>query len=225
VASRTPAQSASACGGRVRDEQVSRARIRNVVFDFGGVLVRWKPQEVIDRFYADDALRELVRQAVFEHPDWVELDRGTLTEASAVQRFSARMGRPREEIAALVQHAKESLTPIVESVALAQELSRREIPLYGLSNVSAETFAFLRSRYDFWALFRGIVTSFEVKRVKPEPEIFEHLCRVHGLRREETAFIDDHPPNVEAASRLGFRSILFCGPAACAAELETLLAV
>lgn len=201
-----------------------RARVRNVIFDFGGVLVRWKPQEIIDRFYPDEALRARVRETVFQHPDWIELDRGTLTEHAAVRRFSERMGRPREEIAALVQHAKESLTPIAESVALVRALSRRDVPLYGLSNVSAETFAFLRERYDFWGLFRGIVTSFEVKRVKPEPEIFEHLCRVHGVRSQETAFIDDHPPNVEAASRLGFRSILFSSPAACAAELEALLA-
>ncbi len=201
-----------------------RARVRNVIFDFGGVLVRWKPQEIIERFYQDEALRVRVRQAVFQHPDWIELDRGTLAEAAAVRRFAERMGRPREEIAALVLHAKESLTPIPESIALARDLSHRGVPLYGLSNASAETFAFLRARYDFWSLFKGIVISAEVKRVKPEAEIFEHLCRVHGITSAETVFIDDHPPNVEAASRLGFRAILFTDPAACAMQLEGLLA-
>lgn len=200
-----------------------RARVRNVVFDFGGVLVRWKPQEIIERFYQDETLRARLRRAVFQHADWIELDRGTLPETVAVQRFAERMGRPREEIAALVRHVKDSLTPIPESIALARALSRRGVPLYGLSNASVETFAFLRERYDFWSLFRGIVISAEVRMVKPEPEIFEHLCRVHGLAARQTAFIDDHPPNVEAARRLGFRTILFTDAARYAAELESML--
>jgi putative hydrolase of the HAD superfamily len=201
-----------------------KAPVRNVVFDFGGVLVRWKPQEVIESFYRDEALRTLAERAVFQHPDWVELDRGTLPEAAAVQRFAERMGRPPEEIAALVQHTKDSLTPIPESIELVRDLARRGIPLYGLSNASAETFAHLRERYDFWTLLRGIVVSGEVRMVKPEPGIFEHLCRVHGLRPTETAFIDDHPPNIEAAARLGFRSIRFTDARACAAQLEGMLA-
>lgn len=200
------------------------ARVRNVVFDFGGVLVRWKPQEIIERFYPDEALRTLAGRAVFQHPDWVELDRGTLAEAAAIQRFAERMGRPAEEIVALVQHAKDSLTPLPESIALLRDLAGRGIPLYGLSNASAETFAFLRERYDFWTLLRGIVVSGEVRMVKPEPGIFEHLCRVHGLRPSQTAFIDDHPPNLEAAARLGFRAIRFTDARTCAAQLEGMLA-
>ncbi len=201
-----------------------RATVRNVIFDFGGVLVRWKPREIVEGFYADEALRARVSQGIFQHPDWVEVDRGTLREDAAVQRFAERIGRPQEEIAALVQRVKESLTPIPQSVALARDLSRRGVPLFGLSNVSAETFAFLRERYDFWSLFTGIVISAEVKWVKPEPEIFEHLCRVHGLAPAQTVFIDDHPPNIEAAGRMGFRTILFTDPADCAAQLEGMLA-
>ncbi len=201
-----------------------QAPVRNVIFDFGGVLVRWKPREIVEGFYADEALRARVSQGIFQHPDWVVVDRGTLREDAAVRRFAERIGRPQEEIAALVQRVKESLTPIPESVALARDLSRRGVPLFGLSNVSVETFAFLRERYDFWSLFTGIVISAEVNWVKPEPEIFEHLCRVHGLAPPETVFIDDHPPNIEAAARMGFRTILFTDPTGCAARVEGMLA-
>jgi FMN phosphatase YigB (HAD superfamily) len=54
--------------------------LRNVIFDFGGVLIRWRPQEIIESFYSDEALRSQVREFVFEHPDWLEMDRGTLEE-------------------------------------------------------------------------------------------------------------------------------------------------
>ena len=69
--------------------------IRNVIFDFGGVLVSWRPQEIIDAFYEEPQLREAVRTHVFQHDDWLEMDRGTLDERTVIERFAARMGRPR----------------------------------------------------------------------------------------------------------------------------------
>jgi len=71
-----------------------RTRVRNVVFDFGGVLVSWRPQEIIDTFYAEPHLREALRLHAFQHDDWFDMDRGTLDEASVVRRCAARMARP-----------------------------------------------------------------------------------------------------------------------------------
>jgi putative hydrolase of the HAD superfamily len=198
--------------------------IRNVIFDFGGVLVQWQPQHIIDTFYSDESLRQRARQLVFQHPDWLDMDRGTLDESRAIERFAQRMGRPLEELAGLLEHVKESLTLLPASVALVRDLSRRGLVLYGLSNMSVPTFAHLRSRYDVWQLFRGIVISGDVRMVKPEPEIFEHIARLHGLAPAQTAFIDDHASNVEAAAVLGFRAVRFTDAATCAAELEELIA-
>jgi HAD superfamily hydrolase (TIGR01509 family) len=115
------------------------------------------------------------------------------------------------------------LIPIEGSVALLRELSRRGVPLYGLSNMSAPTFAYLRERYDHWGLFGGIVISAEVKLVKPEAAIFAHLCQAHAIEPTQTVFIDDHLPNVEAARRIGFATIHFHDPVQCRRELTALL--
>jgi len=195
--------------------------VRNVMFDFGGVLVRWQPEAVIAGFYADDTLRERVREAVFRHPDWLDIDRGTLLESTAVERFAARMDRPAAEMRELMRHIKDSLTPLPDSVALLDELAQRGVPLYGLSNMSAPIFAHLRSRYDHWDRFRGMVISGEVGMVKPEPEIFHHIAERYGLVPAETVFIDDHLPNIESARRLGFRTIHFADAAQCRRELDT----
>jgi putative hydrolase of the HAD superfamily len=196
--------------------------IRNVVFDFGGVLVRWHPEAIITGFYADEPSRALVRDAVFRHPDWIEMDRGTLSEDIAIERFAARMDRPAAEMRALMQHVKDSLTPLPESIALLDELAQRGVPLYGLSNMSVPMFALLKSRHDHWDRFRGIVISGEVGLVKPDPEIFHHLAQRHDLIPAETVFIDDHLPNIEAAGRLGFRPIHFANAGQCRRELATL---
>jgi putative hydrolase of the HAD superfamily len=202
---------------------LNASRIRNVVFDFGGVLVRWQPEAVIAGFYADEPSRALVRDAVFRHPDWIDIDRGTLSESAAIERFAVRMHRPAAEMRALMQHIKDSLTPVPDSIALLDELAQRGVPLYGLSNMSAPIFALLKSRHDHWDRFRGIVVSGEVGLVKPEPEIFHHLAQRYELIPAETVFIDDHLPNIESAGRLGFRTIHFADAEQCRRELDTLL--
>jgi HAD superfamily hydrolase (TIGR01549 family) len=199
---------------------VSASPVRNVVFDFGGVLVRWQPEAIIASFYADERLRALMRDEVLRHPDWIDLDRGTLSETAATERFAARMRRPVAEMRDLMQHVKDSLTPLPDSVALLDELAQRGVPLYGLSNMSAPVFEVLKNRHGHWDRFRGIVISGEIGLVKPEPEIFHHLAERYGLIPAETVFIDDHLPNIESARRLGFRTIHFAAADQCRRELE-----
>jgi putative hydrolase of the HAD superfamily len=197
--------------------------IRNAIFDFGAVVVRWKPQEIIESFYADATLRALIGPAILQHTDWFELDRGTLDEAVAIGRFAQRTGRPLAEISVFIAHVRASLTPVPETLAIMRDLAERGIALYGLSNMASGTFAYLRERYDLWDAFRGIVISAHVKMLKPEPEIFEHIAREHALSPSETVFIDDHAPNVAAARQLGFHTILFESPQQCATQLALLL--
>lgn len=199
---------------------MSASPVRNVVFDFGGVLVRWQPEAIIASFYADEPLRALMRDEIIRHPDWIDLDRGTLSESAAIERFAARMDRPLAEMRALMQHVKDSLTPLADSIALLDELAQRGVPLYGLSNMSAPVFAVLKSRHAHWDRFRGIVVSGEVGMVKPDPEIFHHLARRYDLIPAETVFIDDHLPNIESARRLGFRTIHFVDAGQCRRELD-----
>ena len=203
---------------------MSKIPTQNVIFDFGGVLVRWKPQEIIDNFYEHEDLRTRLREEVFQHTDWLEMDRGTLEEADAVERFAVRMKRPAAEMRELLQRVKDSLVPMEASLAIVNDLVQRGIPVYGLSNMSSSTFAHLEDRHAIWDVFRGIVISGHIKLVKPDPRIFEHISQTYGLVPEETAFIDDLKPNVEAASRCGFRGIQFESAAQCRGELGAWLA-
>ena len=197
--------------------------IRHVIFDFGGVLVPWQPLETIGKFYADEALHPVIARATLQHPDWIELDRGTLDDEAAIQRFAARTGRSAAEMSAFLQHVRELLIPVPEMVALVRELVARGVPVYGLSNMATKTFAWLRSQHELWGMFDGIVISAHIRMMKPDAEIFEHILREYGLVATETVFIDDHRPNVDAARRLGFHTILFQSPQQCAAELRQLL--
>ncbi len=198
--------------------------VRNVIFDFGGVLVNWRPDEIIDGFYAEPALRAAIRTHAFQHDDWVDMDRGLLDEPTVVRRFAARMGRPEAEMRALLDHVRASLTPIEPTVALLTELRDRGLRLYGLSNMSESIFEHLSGLHEFFRLFDGIVVSAKVKVVKPDHAIYEHLRERYGLEFGESVFIDDLPPNIESARRLGLAAIRFESTAQVRRELEPLLA-
>lgn len=201
-----------------------RTPVRNVVFDFGGVLVNWRPQEIIDSFYAEPHLREALRTHAFQHADWLDMDRGTLDEASVVRRCALRMARSETEMRALFDHVRAALTPIEPTVALLRELRQRKgLKLYGLSNMSEAIFAYLDGRHDFFKLFDGIVVSAAVKLLKPEREIYEHLRDRFELDFDESVFIDDLARNVESARSVGLPAIQFMTTDQVRRELEALL--
>jgi len=197
--------------------------LRNVIFDFGGVLVSWRPQEIIESFYPDPDLQALLRTHAFQHEDWLDMDRGTLEEAAIVGRIAARMARPEAEIWDLFAHIRQALVPIEPTVALLHELRERGYKLYGLSNMSVPIFAHLHERHEFFKLFDGIVVSGAVKFIKPEPGIYEHLKARFAVDFAESVFIDDLERNVEAARALGLPAIQFATTAQVRRELEPLL--
>lgn len=197
---------------------------RNIIFDLGGVVLDWNPDAILAGFYEDAALRPLVKAAVFQHPDWLDLDRGVLEEGAAIQRIRGRIDRPEQELQALFAAVRASLVPKPETLQLLERLDARGVPLYCLSNMPAGTAAWLRERHSFFTRFRGIVISGEERMMKPERGIFELLLHRFGLDPRDTLFVDDSVPNVVAARALGMQAVLFTDAVECGRELDVLLA-
>jgi 2-haloacid dehalogenase len=97
------------------------------------------------------------------------------------------------------------------TVALLRELKRQGLPLYALTNWSAETFPMARERFAFLSWFERIVVSGEVGLAKPDRAIFDLAIRQCGLTPARTVYIDDVQANVDVALGLGFDPILFTG--------------
>jgi len=197
--------------------------MRSVIFDVGGVLLDWNPGRVLEGYYADATERAAMQEVIFHHADWVEFDRGALSESALLERVGARAGRPVPELASLFEAIRGSLQPKADSIALLVSLGARRVPLYCLSNMPAESFAYLGKRFDFWRHFHGIVISGEVRMAKPQAEIFEYLLNRYALKAADTVFVDDYPVNINAAKALGFHTVLFQNAPQCEAALREIV--
>jgi putative hydrolase of the HAD superfamily len=194
----------------------------NIVFDLGGVVFRWQPEVILKSLFENAETQDRVRTGIFEHPDWVELDRGTLGLNQAIERGADRTGLAQQEVERLLEAVPRFLTPINETIDLIRTLTDSSHRLFVLSNMHAASIQYLEATHDIWSMFDGIVISSRIQKVKPEIEIYEHLLAVHQLKPGETIFIDDMRENLEAASSIGIQTIHFVDPAQCRRALVDL---
>ena len=194
----------------------------NLIFDLGGVVVRWDPAAIMASVFQDQKLRAKVREGVFEHADWLELDRGTLDREDAIRRAAQRVGMAEGEIRKLLLAVPPSLVPIPETVDLLYRLKAQGHPLYCLSNMHVASIEHLEREQKFFEVFRGKVISCRLNLCKPERAIYEQALELNKLKADETVFIDDVDVNVAAAAQLGMRTIQFRNAAQCERELRAL---
>jgi 2-haloacid dehalogenase len=183
-----------------------------VVFDLGGVLIDWDPRHLYRKLLADDAAVEEFLATVCT-PEWnAELDRGR-PFAEGVAELVERHPEHAANIAAYHERWPEMVSgDIPGTVEVLAELRAAGVPLYALTNWSAETFAITRGRFEFLEWFDGLLVSGEERVTKPDPAIFRLLVDRFGLDPAATVFVDDAEANVAAARRLGIDAIRFTGP-------------
>jgi len=194
----------------------------NIIFDLGGVVFNWRPEKLIRGQFVDSQTQDLVRTQIFEHADWVELDRGTLDVEQAIDRGALRTKLPREEIRKLMDEVPRSLTPIHESMDLLHSIRHTDNKFFVLSNMQFPSIEHLERESSIWSMFDGIVISCRIRKVKPDIEIYQYLLNKFHLSANETVFIDDMDVNLEAASTLGIKTIKFVDASQCRQDLVDL---
>ncbi|MGE3295263.1 MAG: HAD family hydrolase [Geminicoccaceae bacterium] len=192
-----------------------------VIFDLGGVLIDWNPRYLYRSLFDDEAAMERFLAEICS-PDWnLSLDAGR-GFAEAVAELCARHPHERARIEAYQARWLEMIAgPMPDTVALLEELHARGVPLWALTNWSAETFRLVRHEpaYGFLDRFRRIFVSAELRMIKPDPAIFRHTLEEIGVPAETCLFIDDSARNIAAAQALGLHGHRFTDASALRAEL------
>lgn len=182
--------------------------IKNIIFDFGGVLIDWSPRYLFEKLIDDEQELDYFLNNVCTL-DWnLEQDRGR-TIKEATESLQKEFPKYHDLIQQYYDRWPEMIkSEIHENVELLYEVKKR-YPVYGLTNFSAETLPIAKKKYDFFGVFDGILCSGEDKVVKPDDEIYELLLSRFELSANECVFIDDNLDNIKAADRLGFHTIHF----------------
>src|SRR5271170_1955482 len=98
------------------------ARVRNVIFDLGGVVFDWNPDHIVARVQPVPELRASLKEALFGHSDWRLFDRGTLSEAELIERLQLRLGATLQEVETILDAVRNSLVEKPETLQLIRAL-------------------------------------------------------------------------------------------------------
>ncbi len=190
----------------------TEASIRHLVFDLGGVLVDF-------RGVASLATRLRIAPALMAE-QWLKsesvraYERGATDTETFINSVIAEFGQGLTD-----QELREQMRgwlpgPLPGALDLLRDLAAAGISHSCLSNTNTFHWREMQS----WHLDRTFAHSFlshELRMVKPDPEIFEHVSQTLELPPSSIAFFDDHPTNVAAARAFGLTAIQTTSPHAC----------
>ncbi len=194
--------------------------MRAVVFDVGNVLYHWSPEALYQALIPDEAERAWFLAHVVT-PTWhFQHDAGRCfaeTSAELIAQFPSH----RTLIEAWAPRFDETITgPVSDMIELVEALDAAQIPLFAITNFSAEFWPpFRAKRAHVFDRFRDIVVSGEERVLKPDPAIYALALTRFGLGKGEALFIDDRADIVQAAAENGFISHHFTDYAALAPVL------
>ena len=200
---------------------MNRTSPKAVIFDVGNVLYGWDPDSFLVRQIADDEARMRFVDDVGLW-DWHETLDGGRDYGEAAAELSEKFPEYAHLIAAWGERFGETITDPLPGVHdLVEALDQRGVPLFAITNFSADFWAPFHARErDFFRRFRDIVVSGEVKLLKPDPAIYYLALDRFGLRPQDAIFIDDRLINVEAAQAVGMKAHLFTTAEDLRARLE-----
>ena len=181
---------------------------KNIVFDFGGVLVDSNPRYLFKDYFKDKNEMEYFLKNICS-PEWnLEQDQGrSLSEGTLILQNKF------PEFHSLIQlfydkYERMLKSDIPETVSLLNRL-KAKYKIYGLTNWSTETFKIAYEKFPFFKEFDGIVVSGQEKILKPDKRIYYRLLDRYNLKIENTIYIDDNSDNIRTAEEIGMVSILY----------------
>lgn len=183
--------------------------IKNLIFDFGKVLVDYDFESILRTFFDDPRelmefvqvvcapefldrcdkeeipFEDIIRETKEQYPQW----------ASQIQTFHDRF---LDFVIGEMPGMRELLL----------KLRGEGYKLYGLTNWCSVVHKVIE-KYDILQLLDDRIISSEEHLIKPERAIYERLCEKFGVKAEECLFADDKEVNVEGAKVAGMHAVVF----------------
>jgi putative hydrolase of the HAD superfamily len=184
--------------------------IRGVIFDFGNVISAFDVGKFLRRLCGWSGTGvETLRDRIYGSGLHSRYERGEISSEEFHREISRISGArvPPEEFA---EAFTDIFTPLESTQRLVRSL-KGKYRLGLLSNTNEWHFERHIRNVPVFPLFDAVTLSYEVRALKPSPEIYRDALRKLSLPPEECVFIDDIREYAEGASALGIRGIRYTG--------------
>jgi 2-haloacid dehalogenase len=192
--------------------------VQAILFDIGNVLIEWQPERFFDRVIGAERSAGFFK-AIQLHEMNDRVDEGEVFH-DVIAEMIAQHPEWTDELTLWRDRWIEMAAPAIDhSVRLLRALRRAGHPVFALSNFGNETFAIAEPEYPFLEEFDKRYISGELKVIKPDVAIYEHVEKDCGIAPDGLLFADDRHDNIEAAKARGWQTHLFDGPQGWAERL------
>lgn len=200
-------------------------KITTVVFDFGKVLLEYDWKKLALRVTGSEEEASEFLKMVFKDGKWRKIDKGQWSFKDFMDKNYEEFPQWADKLERFFNEMPSVFSPLEYAKDWIVDLKNRGYNVLYISNYSDELITKTLDCLYFVPLLNGGIISAREKLIKPEPEIYELLCRRFEVSPQECVFIDDMPDNITGAENVGMSGILFKNYEQARADLDDLLRI
>ncbi len=197
--------------------------IKNIIFDMGGVLIKWNPEELMAKYNLTSEEYDFLLERIFYNWKWSLLDAGYYTNRQFVDVVAPTIPEYLRSVLydVVMNYGREPVPAVPGMPGLVKKLKKNGYRIYLLSNAGL-------NHSEYWCnvegheFFDGVFVSAYYKMLKPERIIYKTMLDTFGIKAEESVFIDDLPINCAGAFLCGITPVNFKGTDKLIEELTEL---
>ncbi|MGN0329752.1 MAG: HAD family hydrolase [Kineothrix sp.] len=197
--------------------------IKTIIFDIGNVLAGFAWKEYFRSFGYSQEILERIAAATVGSGFWGEYDRGILSDEEIMELFIRNDPGIERELRESLGDVSGMVVRYGYAVPWVKELKERGYQVLVLSNFGRKGYEDCKDALDFLEYVDGGILSFQVKVIKPEPEIYRILLERYELVPEECVFLDDTEENLRGAERFGIKTVHFRSREQARQEMEEII--
>ena len=171
----------------------------------GKVLVSYEPDAYMQRLGISKEKQKKINEAMFQNKLWDTSDQGLGTPDEFLQKFIAGAPELADEITKIHKTVGNTVELFPYAMEWILDLKARGYHVYILSNYSENMLDQTKDKLKFLPLMDGVVFSYKIKKMKPDPEIYIHTAAALGIDTKDCLVAEDSTAGITAAHLAGMQ--------------------
>lgn len=120
--------------------------IKNIIFDFGNVLLGWNEDEIVKNYSENKEEQEILKKVIFKSDEWFKLDDGTINYQEAISIFKEKLPINLKNRTEEIMNTWYKFMPVNQEICeLIKVLKEKNYKVYALSNTHVAVYEYVKS--------------------------------------------------------------------------------